>query len=786
MSKTLFNQNTFNSKNVSNSNTLNTLKVDEVKATSATITNATITNLTNNELQTATLNIQANADNFANYQTLLTPGNQLDANFIDFQNNPIIQDISTEGGNVTINGDSSGDVPQLIVTDNAVGGRDAIIEIRGKRNGSTSDKHAEIRLTNNDRDTPTTHLLGVIAGEVTDAVSNIGDMVFYSSSNGVLQVEAMRIESNNDITVTSPVTMDGRLTMNARINSTADIITTTDFTGVGATFSGLAAGSIVTAIAGGELSVATTTALALDTAFAGYTSGALQTALDGKQDTIDASNKLLSRYVDFNSDTPILLYCDKSVPVPYQFAIRPTSTTGQTVSMFLEGATTADTSSRQAEIIFANSDTVAGTDFLGRIHTEVTNGTTNVGDLVLSSASGLTLTPQIKLQSDGTQKLLTPVTIEHNTTDAHLFIKPTSTSAQDGILKIEGARSGCSSCKNSQILFSNYDTDLGSANLMGCITGQQTDITNNYGKLSIYTSSDGSSLTETMRFNPDGQSYILGNAFFQGATTQSKRMVSYDANTDTAVDNKLSTVFTGASYSNFDENFKLAAPVYRNAFVGLLGDGGTTNGNILALALDGGATDNPNIVLGIDQDGVCEIAGDVTLDQDLTVIGDTYHIPQMAFYNFQTANMTSSLFGNGNYFVATSSTRSTGSSFSSHSIGNITFSENGYYKIRVAANPQTDAYNDRLAFMVYLDIGGTTYDENADYNFFGWSYTRNNSDGAHGNITFEDYIYIASSTQLKVRTKLDNNDRAFNDTLTTSQMECYCNLQIERIYKTNP
>jgi hypothetical protein len=173
------------------------------------------------------------------------------------------------------------------------------------------------------------------------------------------------------------------------------------------------------------------------------------------------------------------------------------------------------------------------------------------------------------------------------------------------------------------------------------------------------------------------------------------------------------------------------------------------------------------------------------LSSGVTAHTAIYRRPQMVFYNFGKTSVSNNLFGNGNRFVGVSSTRATGSQFSSFSNGSVTFSQNGYYKLRVAANPRTDVYNDRVAFMVYLHIAGADYDRDEAYNLFGWSYTRNASDGAHSSISFEDYLYITSGTILQVRHRVDTDDLSWNNTLNNTLMECYCNLQIERIYETN-
>ena len=193
---------------------------------------------------------------------------------------------------------------------------------------------------------------------------------------------------------------------------------------------------------------------------------------------------------------------------------------------------------------------------------------------------------------------------------------------------------------------------------------------------------------------------------------------------------------------------------------------------------------------GVATDIITEIFD--VLSSGVTAHTAVYRIPQQVFINFNIASMTGSnssqgqsRFGDGGRFNSIASTRTTGSSFTSHSNGTFTFSADGYYKIRVAANNQNITYDDRTAFAVYLNINGTEYFQNRNYNFFGWGYTRNTTDGAHGNIVFEDCIYIANTQTLQVKTKMDSNNRSWDDSLSLTQMNCYCNLQIERIAETD-
>jgi hypothetical protein len=111
-------------------------------------------------------------------------------------------------------------------------GHDAKFSIRGYRNGSTSTKQAEISLENFDSNVSTSlqpdyiGKLGIIAGEVTNATTNVGDMVFYSSSDGVATTETMRIKSDNTLNITSELERptDGYMTeVGTYLKTTDDI-----------------------------------------------------------------------------------------------------------------------------------------------------------------------------------------------------------------------------------------------------------------------------------------------------------------------------------------------------------------------------------------------------------------------------------------------------------------------------------------------------------------------------------------------------------------------------------
>lgn len=147
--------------------------------------------------------------------------------------------------------------------------------------------------------------------------------------------------------------------------------------------------------------------------------------------------------------------------------------------------------------------------------------------------------------------------------------------------------------------------------------------------------------------------------------------------------------------------------------------------------------------------------------------------------------------GNGSFQINVVNDRQIGANFCTVSAGQITLTKNGYYRIRASAQTQSDGYNDRVSFLNYLRItesGVTTqYDQSQNRNFFGWTYIRNNNDGGHGSVTFEDYIYLTVGDTIAPQHKLETTgDRNFNNTLPAANIDNYLNIQIERIYDTNP
>lgn len=95
--------------------------------------------------------------------------------------------------------------------------------------------------------------------------------------------------------------------------------------------------------------------------------------------------------------------------------------------------------------------------------------------------------------------------VDNNSTNGQLLVKPTSLFAQDAAITVRGARNNSTFNNSAQLRFENFDNDLGTANTLGMIAVKPTNATTNVGDLLLYNSSDGTTLTETMRLTKDGK-----------------------------------------------------------------------------------------------------------------------------------------------------------------------------------------------------------------------------------------------------------------------------------------
>ena len=107
-------------------------------------------------------------------------------------------------GDTNTDGIAKTSVPQLLVkTQN--NGQDALVTIRGRRNGSAVSNQAVLQFGNHD-DNATGggsqvefSALGAIAGRVSDPVNNIGDMVFVTYADGATASDRMIIKNDGKV-----------------------------------------------------------------------------------------------------------------------------------------------------------------------------------------------------------------------------------------------------------------------------------------------------------------------------------------------------------------------------------------------------------------------------------------------------------------------------------------------------------------------------------------------------------------------------------------------------------
>ena len=436
-------------------------------------------------------------------------------------------------------------------------------------------------------------------------------------------------------------------------------------------------------------------------------------------------------------------------------------------------------------------------------------GNINIPTYTAESGGGIAVNSSREISLDYTNMVnpntIPRTTVISNANTPQLTVTQPSGS-RDAVIIIEGQRTSNLGTP-AQLKFQNINSNTGDSRHYFRIAGVETDNANGIGGGVFYNFPLGTDAgkVEALTMSKNGNFNMGGGLVFQDDyKLKINGNFQVTGNTSNSGNSYIkqglildpfdmgTTVFTNhndtsASASSRENIYIKFAPSVDSAndWCYLRNIGGSNAGH-LALDFHDDANDVRfsirNVVSTSSPDVITEVFK--VLSTGVTANTSIYRIPQMAIYNFNKTSMSSNVFGNGNRFI-NPNTRTTGTSFSSHSNGSVTISSNGYYKIRVGANPVTDGYNDRLAFCIYLLIGSTEYFQNQNYNFQGYTYTRNSSDGAFGNINFEDYIYISSGTIIQVRTKLDTNNRNFDDQLSNSQMECYCHLQIERIAETN-
>ena len=849
MSKTLFNQNTFQSKNVSNSDDVGNLKVDTFKATTLTATTIINTELQSaTSGVAANLASLANkqdtlttGDGIDITGTVIKfDGSDLDQDIdvgsaYEIKGGAMYYYAATGGG---------GTIRQVNIqtkieaNETAIGLKQDVLSANNKLspNFITAEDAEEDTVTITDAEFGALNGFNATAGSIQEQIDSKQDEL---TSSNLLNPNFIDAEDDGDsviITTTEFGSLTGfdnaNGTIQEQIDSKAGEYTVST--------------PLVKTIVGGEkptitLSVSHTDGIT-DGSTALIESGAVFTGLAEKEDAFNVSAPL----VKTTTSTPHVLSIDTTNTPSlgsnqlvlgggvYQYLLdnyNAKLTNGSSLQLSIDDTGSGININDEISVILATSasatdyglitgnvlntelsskqDTLtdaanAGTNIsisaggvISAVDTNTTYSALSNGGLLVSGSNAFSIDltntnanfeiPQrVEIEKDGTPQLL---------------VKPATIFSNDAEIEIRGAKSTSTNSGQARLVFANYDNNITTTNKLGRIEGRVADADLNIGGLVISNYADGSTRTGQLSLSAAGNFNMGGGDTFQD---DYKLQVTGDNNLigssyireglildpfDMPVTTFTNWTDNSASETSRENIYIKFAP---STAVGddwaYLRNIGADNAGHLTFDFFDDTNDARFSIRNIKSSGVVtDVITEVfdVFSTGITAHTTLYRIPQMAIYNFNKTAMSNNTFGNGNRFITPLTTRTTGTSFSSHSDGSITISANGYYRIRVGANPVQDGYNDRLAFCVYIFIGSTEYFADQNYNFHGYTYTRNNSDAGFGNISFEDYIYIASGTAIQVRTKLDTDDRSFNNTLSTSQMECFCNLQIERIAETN-
>jgi len=141
----------------------------------------------------------------------------------------------------------------------------------------------------------------------------------------------------------------------------------------------------------------------------------------------------------------------------------------------------------------------------------------------------------------GTTSPSAPLHVNVNHGTAQVLITPSSTSGQDAAIAIRGARNSSTVANHAQLKFENYDHDLAASNTLGSIVGRVSNHTANIGDLIFNNSSDGTTLSETMRLtsagnvgigvpSPQEKLHVAGKLRMADGTQGAGKMLVSDAN----------------------------------------------------------------------------------------------------------------------------------------------------------------------------------------------------------------------------------------------------------------
>ena len=198
-------------------------------------------------------------------------------------------------------------------------------------------------------------------------------------------------------------------------------------------------------------------------------------------------------------------------------------------------------------------------------------------------------------------------------------------------------------------------------------------------------------------------------------------------------------------------------------------------------------------------------------DSDLTVIGDIYLEGESrgqgrrggmrgVFINFVKNSTSSGKFGLDSYFDSydTNYSGRIGDAIGVFNSGTFTLSVDGIYRIKVICNAENKSVNDtRIVVGTYIDITragtyivDTTENPYFRYNnngsSFGLIYLRDDNSGFGGNCSYELLEELENGDEIKIKTKIGKgpDNRNYNDEVSTSAMNIWCQMTIELLTTT--
>ena len=329
---------------------------------------------------------------------------------------------------------------------------DAQIRIQGARTGG-GVKPAQLRFQNSNSSLQTVGEYGRIAGEKDGgSASNIGDLVFLTSSNGTTMTENMRMKSDNNITISAPTTTALAIQANSFSDATGSLRTDINSKQPAFVFTEFNPLSLDTTVSPNILTVDTT-----------------------NTPSVGGNNLVLSGGV-FEY---LLTNYNKKLTIG----------SASTNQLVITSTSTATNNINVNDILSVNLASSASQTQLGLVTGQLLD--TELGNIsfptyTAESGGGIAVNGSRQISLDYSN-MVNPNTIPRtteivNNNTPQLLVTAQANTARDAQIRIRGRRNTGTN-NNAELRFENYDNDLSGFKTLASIIGRVTDSTNNYGGL---------------------------------------------------------------------------------------------------------------------------------------------------------------------------------------------------------------------------------------------------------------------------------------------------------------